>query len=75
MISLSTKIKYVLFILVKYAEISSDSSDDEALATMKQKLAKAPQEQKTVAKTKKTKPKLQDKSLKGRQRFQDTGLN
>lgn len=73
MISLSAKIKYVLFILVKYAETSSDSSDDEALATMKQRLTKAPREQKTVAK--KTKPKLQDKSPKGRQRFQETGLN
>lgn len=74
-ISHRAKIKYVLLILVKYAETSSDSSDDEPLATMKQKLTKAPREQKTAAKRKKTNSKLQDKSLYGRQHFQETGLN
>ncbi|XP_036948243.1 nucleolar protein dao-5-like [Acanthopagrus latus] len=46
---------------VKYAESSSDSSDDEPLAVMKRKLTKAPKAQKNG---KNTKPKLKDKSLK-----------
>ncbi|XP_076609815.1 uncharacterized protein LOC143334791 isoform X3 [Chaetodon auriga] len=45
---------------VKYAETSSDDSDDEPLATTKRKLTKALEEQKS----KKTKQKLKDKSLK-----------
>lgn len=56
--------KYVFFVvvLVKYAESSSDSSDDEPLTTMEGK-------QKTLANSKKTKPKPKNKSLKGRQHF------
>lgn len=43
---------------MKYAESSSDISDDESLATIKRKLTKAPTERKTSARNKKTKPKL-----------------
>ncbi|KAL7381293.1 hypothetical protein ABVT39_003517 [Epinephelus coioides] len=50
---------------VKYTESSSDSSDDEALATMKRKLTKTPKEQKTSANSKQTKPKRIDKSPEG----------
>ncbi|XP_078031959.1 uncharacterized protein LOC117263011 isoform X3 [Epinephelus lanceolatus] len=50
---------------VKYTESSSDSSDDEALATMKRKLTKTPKEQKTSANSKQTKPKRKDKSPEG----------
>lgn len=57
---------------VKYAESSSDSSDDEPLAVTKKKLTKAPKEQKNG---KKTKPELKDKSLKGRHHFHETGIN
>ncbi|XP_073340458.1 uncharacterized protein [Pagrus major] len=46
---------------VTYAESSSDSSDDEPLAVTKRKQTKAPKEQKN---SKKTKPKVKDKSLK-----------
>ncbi|XP_049458936.1 nucleolar protein dao-5-like isoform X2 [Epinephelus fuscoguttatus] len=47
---------------VKYTESFSDSSDDEALATMKRKLTKTPKEQKTSANSKQAKPKHKDKS-------------
>ncbi|XP_041811459.1 nucleolin-like isoform X2 [Chelmon rostratus] len=49
---------------VKYAESSSDSSDNEPLATTKRKLTMALKEQKTLPKGKKTKQKLKDISLK-----------
>ncbi|XP_078124254.1 uncharacterized protein LOC144529159 [Sander vitreus] len=47
---------------VKYAESSSDISDDEPLATIKKKVTKAPKEKKTSDNSKETQ--LKDKSLK-----------
>lgn len=57
--------KYVLLVTVKYAESSSDSSDDESLAELKRRSKKAPKEQKSPAKNKRTKTKLKDKPPKG----------
>lgn len=53
----------IMFVAVKSAETSSDSSDSE------------PQrEKKMSAKTKKAQSKVKVKSLKGRQHFQQAGL-
>lgn len=55
--NVSLKINKSIFVLfsVKLAELSSDSSDNETLATVKQKLSKTDRVQKATPKQKKTK--------------------
>lgn len=58
---------HVFFILVKYAESSTDGSDNEPLSTLMRKKAQAPKGQTTSPNSKKTKP--TDKSPKGMLHF------